>query len=66
VRLLKLCGQIITPHPALSKGEGFKRGKTKKVLSFGEDLGEAAKVSCQIINLAPKTKTKGIFTKCQI
>jgi hypothetical protein len=25
------------PHPALSKGEG----SNKKVLSFGEDLGEA-------------------------
>jgi len=31
------------PHPALSKGEG-KKSMTKiaaKVLSFGEDLGEA-------------------------
>jgi len=27
------------PHPTLSKGEGFK--KFFKVLSFGEDLGEA-------------------------
>ena len=42
------------PHPALSKGEGFRKMKLKssskeagfkkseaKVLSFGEDLGEA-------------------------
>jgi hypothetical protein len=28
------------PHPALSKGEGLKR-YIFKVLSFGEDLGEA-------------------------
>ncbi|HEY2583472.1 MAG TPA: alanine--tRNA ligase [Mucilaginibacter sp.] len=31
-----------SPHPALSKGEGSKGGgENKKVLSFGEDLGEA-------------------------
>jgi len=29
-----------SPHPALSKGEGSEKGKVK-VLSFGEDLGEA-------------------------
>ncbi len=30
------------PHPALSKGEGSKnKDESKKVLSFGEDLGEA-------------------------
>jgi hypothetical protein len=28
------------PHPALSKGEGFKKNEAK-VLSKGEDLGEA-------------------------
>jgi|GEM_PF-2138262 hypothetical protein len=32
----------ILPHPTLSKGEGFKLRKSAvKVLSFGEDLGEA-------------------------
>jgi hypothetical protein len=30
----------VSPHPALSKGEGSKRTAVK-VLSFGEDLGEA-------------------------
>ena len=29
-----------SPHPALSKGEGSEKGEVK-VLSFGEDLGEA-------------------------
>ncbi len=29
-----------SPHPALSKGEGSKKSEVK-VLSFGEDLGEA-------------------------
>jgi hypothetical protein len=29
------------PHPALSKGEGSEKRRTLKVLSFGEDLGEA-------------------------
>jgi len=28
------------PHPALSKGEDLKKSEAK-VLSFGEDLGEA-------------------------
>jgi hypothetical protein len=31
-----------SPHPALSKGEVLKKSEVK-VLSFGEDLGEAAK-----------------------
>jgi hypothetical protein len=31
---------VIWPHPALSKGEGSKNCEAK-VLSFGEDLGEA-------------------------
>jgi len=41
------------PHPALSKGEGSKKSEVK-VLSFGEDLGEAKnkvskiKLSCII------------------
>jgi methylmalonyl-CoA mutase len=30
------------PHPALSKGEGSNKEDSKKVLSFGEDLGEAS------------------------
>jgi len=30
----------VLPHPALSKGEGSKK-REAKVLSFGEDLGEA-------------------------
>jgi len=30
----------VSPHPALSKGEGLKRSEVQ-VLSFGEDLGEA-------------------------
>jgi len=34
------------PHPALSKGEGSKKGRLFKVLSFGEDLGEA-KMPCE-------------------
>jgi hypothetical protein len=32
--------RLLLPHPALSKGEGFKKSEVK-VLSFGEDLGEA-------------------------
>jgi beta-phosphoglucomutase len=32
---------IIEPHPTLSKGEGSESGAASKVLSFGEDLGEA-------------------------
>ena len=31
---------LLTPHPALSKGEVFEAGEVK-VLSFGDDLGEA-------------------------
>jgi hypothetical protein len=31
---------LLKPHPALSKGEGSD--KLLKVLSFGEDLGEAS------------------------
>ncbi len=38
-------GDLGSPHPALSKGEGSKMGDSngsdEKVLSFGEDLGEA-------------------------
>jgi tRNA-2-methylthio-N6-dimethylallyladenosine synthase len=35
-----------TPHPALSKGEGSEKGETdQKVLSFGEDLGEAKEMN---------------------
>jgi hypothetical protein len=30
----------LLPHPALSKGEGSKKREVK-ILSFGEDLGEA-------------------------
>jgi methylmalonyl-CoA mutase len=33
------------PHPALSKGEGSKKEDSEKVLSFGEDLGEAPKAT---------------------
>ncbi|RWY49379.1 methylmalonyl-CoA mutase family protein [Mucilaginibacter gilvus] len=33
------------PHPALSKGEGSKKEDAEKVLSFGEDLGEAPKAA---------------------
>jgi hypothetical protein len=32
---------FVSPHPALSKGEGSKKGNGLQVLSFGEDLGEA-------------------------
>ena len=32
--------EVIKPHPTLSKGEGSKKYEVK-VLSFGEDLGEA-------------------------
>ncbi len=39
----------VTPHPALSKGEGSEEGSLsetdQKVLSFGEDLGEANPLS---------------------
>jgi len=35
--------EVSKPHPTLSKGEGFK-----KVLSFGEDLGEANKAIAKI------------------
>jgi len=34
---------ILKPHPALSKGEGSEKSEVK-VLSFGEDLGEATKL----------------------
>ena len=36
---------LLLPHPALSKGEGSEKQaldlENQKVLSFGEDLGEA-------------------------
>jgi hypothetical protein len=32
---------LLRPHPTLSKGEDFKKKGKSKVLSFGEDLGEA-------------------------
>ncbi len=38
------------PHPALSNGEGFKK-IAAKILSFGEDLGEAC-------NIFTNTKSK--------
>jgi len=34
-----------SPHPALSKGEGSDIAEDQKVLSFGEDLGEAKVVN---------------------
>jgi len=39
-----------TPHPALSKGEGSDAGEVK-VLSFGEDLGEAKGTAVNFANL---------------
>jgi len=35
---------LISPHPALSKRRGLKKREVK-VLSFGEDLGEATSTS---------------------
>jgi len=43
------------PHPALSKGEGSEEGPlnetNQKVLSFGEDLGEATEATVNFANL---------------
>jgi len=44
------------PHPTLSKGEGLKKDwilkkSEAKVLSFGEDLGEAKRIFVDNIKL---------------
>ncbi len=45
------------PHPALSKGEGSKTNEVK-VLSFGEDLGEAYRIFIMKHNIILTKKSK--------
>jgi hypothetical protein len=55
------------PHPALSKGEGSKSERANerevKVLSFGEDLGEARSGEATHID---KKRLRTMFTQISI